>query len=288
MADAKKKKKKKKKKSGNSNTAAIVILVVLLLVLFGALFFLVRVIRYTAASSPDPTPSISAVPTLSPSQLSPDGFGLENGYKTYSSPSISAVLGIDVSSHQGYIDWQAVADSGVDYAILQVGYRGYGDGSIHQDETFEFNITAAKAAGLSVGVYFFSQALSLEEAEAEAHTVLSLIDGHTIEYPVYFDWEPVENARSDTISSSELTACAKRFCQTIEEAGYRAGVYFNLSLATRYYQLYELKDYAFWLADYQEVPSFPFYFGMWQYTDGGTVPGISASVDLNLAFTYDN
>lgn len=288
MATAKKstRKKKKKKKAHDQNRKALMIVLILLAVLILSLFLLLRFLRPYEASAPEPTPSVSPIPTLPPNTLAAECFGSENGYKTYVSDTVNAALGLDVSSHQGAIDWTAVAESGIDYVILRAGYRGYGDGSIHEDETFAANIAAASQAGLKIGVYFFSQALSTEEAEAEAHTVLSLIKDYQIDYPVYFDWEPVsdENARTATISSTDLTACAKRFCETIQEAGYRAGVYFNLNMAQQHYLLYELKDYAFWLAEYQDTPSYPFAFGMWQYTNQGYVPGIETSVDLNLAF----
>ena len=180
-----------------------------------------------------------------------------------------------------------MAESEVDYVILRVGYRGYGSGSIHQDEYFEYNVSSATSTDLCVGVYFFSQAISEEEAAAEAYTVLSLIEDYDIDYPIYFDWEPVseDTARTSTISATELTACAKKFCQVIEEAGYEAGIYFNPSIASHYYHLYDLMDYEFWLAEYEDIPTYPYAFDMWQYTSSGTVPGISTNVDLNLSFT---
>ena len=113
-----------------------------------------------------------------------------------------------------------------------------------------------------------------------------MLEDYEIQLPIYYDWEPITEAgaRTDTISSSELTACANAFCQVIEAAGYRAGVYFNLSLATRYYNLPELGEYEFWLAEYQDVPSFPFRFSMWQYSESGAVDGVDTPVDLDLCF----
>lgn len=180
-----------------------------------------------------------------------------------------------------------MAESDIDYVILRAGYRGYGNGSVHPDEYFEYNIAAATATDLGVGIYFFSQALTPEEAADEAQIVLDMIQSYDIDYPIFFDWEPIaeDGARTATISATELTACAKSFCQVIEDAGYRAGIYFNLSMASNYYHLYELKDYAFWLAEYGDTPSFPFAFDMWQYTSDGTVPGIATNVDINLSFT---
>lgn len=289
MAQSTKPKQKKKTKKRKQSHQSMHVVLLLLVALAAALFLLIKLMSHSAPSEPvpSPSPSISVPPTLPPSTLSLECFGMEDGYKTYVTDSMEAQLGLDVSSHQGWIDWNAVAQSQVDYVILRAGYRGYGSGSIHQDEYFEYNISSATATDLGVGIYFFSQAISEEEAAAEAYTVLSLIEGYDIDYPIYFDWEPVsdENARTATISTSELTACAKKFCQVIEEAGYEAGVYFNLSIASHYYDLYALKDYEFWLAEYQATPSYPFEFDMWQYTADGTVPGISTNVDLNLSFT---
>lgn len=234
----------------------------------------------------EPETEITEDDSMPPSELAAECFGTENGYKTYNSETLSADLGVDVSSYQGWIDWEAVAGSGVDYAILRAGYRGYSHGDTKADDYFPYNLEAATAAGLDVGVYYFSQALTEEEAVAEAQEVLALVEGYELSYPIYFDWETVEssNARTDTISSTELTACARAFCETIEAAGYQAGIYFNLSTAFQLYHLGELLDYEFWLAEYRDTPTYPFKIHMWQYTDAGTVPGINANVDLNLSF----
>ena len=280
--------KKKKTKRKQASQPMNVVLILLISLAF-CLFLLIKLLGHSAqeAPAPSPSPSIAAAPTLPPSTLALECFGTENGYKTYAADSVTAELGLDVSSHQGWIDWNAVAESDVDYVILRAGYRGYDSGSINQDEYFEYNIASATATDLGVGIYFFSQALSEEEAAAEAYTVLSLIEGYEIDYPIYFDWEPVsdETARTATISATEVTACAKKFCQVIEEAGYEAGVYFNLSMANHYYHLYELMEYEFWLAEYQDTPSYPYAIDMWQYTSHGSVPGIDTRVDLNLSFT---
>lgn len=288
MAQTKHKKKKKKKTKKQPYTV-VLILVVLLLLGFLGLFLIMAAPQTPEAPVPSPSstlPPVSAAPTLPPSTLEAQYFGMENGYKTYETESFSALLGLDVSSHQGWIDWETVAESGVDYVILRAGYRGYGSGSVHPDDYFEYNITSAAAAGLDVGIYFFSQALTPEEAADEARTVLGMIEGYEVDYPIFFDWEPItdDEARTATISATEVTACAKSFCQVIEDAGYEAGVYFNLSIASSYYHLYDLKDYEFWLAEYADTPSFPFYINMWQYTSEGTVPGIGTNVDLNLSF----
>lgn len=280
------KKKKKRKKRRQSGSPLHLVLVLLVLVAL-CLTLLIVLFTHTGQEEPLPSPTVSTPPAMPPNTLSAECFGLVNGYKTYVSDQVTAELGLDVSSHQGWIDWNAVAESDVDYVILRAGYRGYGTGEVHQDEYFEYNIASATATDLGVGIYFFSQAINEDEAREEARLILSLIADYDVDYPIFYDWEPVSdpNARTASISTTELTACAKAFCGVIEDAGYEAGVYFNLSMAASFYSMPELLDYELWLAEYQAVPSYPFTFDMWQYTADGSVPGISTNVDLNLSFT---
>ena len=284
-APSKKKRKKKKRKRKTSRSVLLIAILAAALILI--LFALFRFLRAKPVEETvEPQVSVSVAPTLTPSSLSAQCFGESDGYKTYVSDTVTAKLGVDISSHQEWVDWDALAASPVDFVILRAGYRGYGDGSVNIDSYFAENIAAARNAGLGVGVYFFSQALTQEEAEEEARTVLAQLADYQIDYPIYYDWEPIsdENARTATISATEITSCAQRFCQTIEQAGYRAGVYFNLDIALSYYHLTDLMDYEFWLAEYQDTPSYPFAFGMWQYTDQGSVPGVEGGVDMNLCF----
>ncbi len=288
MASSTARKKRRKKRRGKkAGRSAALWIVILLLAVLGMLLLFRTAFRMGQAQRPVPEePSPAVTQPLPPSTLDKDCFGWGNGFKTYSDGVLRARVGVDVSSHQEEIDWAAVSESGVDFAVIRAGFRGYGDGSTQQDEYFTRNMEGALANGLDVGVYFFSQALNPEEARAEAHEVLSMISGYDVRYPIYFDWEPIDGdeARTDTISARELTDCALAFCQVIEDAGYEAGIYFNLTMAIHYYHLTELKDYTFWLAEYQEVPSFPFAFSMWQYSDKGAVAGISTAVDLDLCF----
>ena len=287
---AKKRKRRKKRPAG---TAAIILI---LFALAAGIIILVRMFTMGArqALNPQPSAEVSATPTppptLPPSRLAAECFGKSDGYITYESETQTAKQGIDISAFQGGIDWETVADSGVDYAIIRAGYRSYGYGDIEEDDLFAANLEQASAAGLDVGVYFFSQAIDEEEARLEAEAVLGWLDGFPLTYPVYFDWEPISDAeaRTDTISASELTRCAKTFCQTIEAGGYEAGIYFNLAMAAHHYHLYELREYSFWLAEYQDIPSFPYAFDLWQYTNEGEVPGIYTSVDLGLSFVSPN
>lgn len=197
---------------------------------------------------------------------------------------LDAPIGIDVSSYQGEIDWAQVADAGVDFAMIRLGLRGYTKGGIMADAMFEQNIKGALDAGLDVGVYFFSQAISVWEAEEEAAYVLEHVKDYSITYPVVFDWESVGDAQARTngISSDQVTRCAGAFCDMVAAAGYTPMIYFNMDQGYLAYQLNRLTDYAFWLAEYQESPGFYYQFDFWQYTHQGHVPGIDGAVDLDL------
>lgn len=211
-------------------------------------------------------------------------FAEKGGFVVYTGPE-KWNTGVDVSSHQGEIDWEKAAADGVQFAIIRLGYRGYTEGEVSLDEYFLRNMDDAKAAGLDVGVYFFSQALNEEEAVEEAEFVLSWLAEYALEYPVYFDWEDIQaSARTDTMDMLTLTTCADAFCRTVEAGGYRAGVYFNQRFGYEILNLLSLRDYRFWLAEYNPAPSFTYDFALWQYSCEGRVDGISTPVDLNISF----
>lgn len=215
-------------------------------------------------------------------------FGIEdNNWKNYITSDLTAIHGVDVSEYQGVIDWQTVANSGIEFAMIRVGYRGYGEsGIIKEDLYFHQNIQGALAAGLDVGVYFFSQATTSEEAIEEAQFVLNSIDGYDITYPVTFDWEFISGrtARTDGISGKTITLMANHFGDTITAAGYNPAIYFNMDMGYLHLELEDLTDYPFWLAAYRATPDFFYHYDLWQYTDIGKVDGIEGDVDLNLAF----
>lgn len=198
-----------------------------------------------------------------------------------------AVTGIDVSIHQGTIDWEAVAGDGIDFAMVRVGYRGIEDGQITEDANARSNIEGALAAGLDVGVYFFSQAITPAEARQEAEFTVAYIRNYDITMPVAFDWEHVENpdARTaDMFDRNLLTECALTFQEIVEAAGYTAMVYFNSYQAEELLDLWLLRYNDFWFALYDAPMTFPWEITMWQYSDHGTVAGIKEKVDLNLYF----
>lgn len=194
--------------------------------------------------------------------------------------------GIDLSVFQKNVDWNRAAADGVEFAVIRLGFRGYGKGALQPDERFDSHLAGAHAAGIDAGVYFFSQALTAEEGREEARYVLELLKGRALELPVYFDWEPVaaEDSRTNGYDYANLTDSAVAFCQTIEEAGYQAGVYINRQQGYYHYDLSRLTDYALWVADYNSYPDFYYRFDMWQYTAGGQVDGFDIQVDENLLF----
>lgn len=210
----------------------------------------------------------------------------DNGYLTYESDQYTSEVGIDVSRYQGDIDWAQVKASGVDFAILRLGYRGYGTGAIVTDTYFEKNIQGALENGIEVGVYFFSQAINEAEAAEEAQYCLDLIQGrYHITYPIIFDWEPYDsslNPRTEGLSDEMLTKCAVSFCNTIRAAGYETMVYSNLTYFYLHFDLAQLVDFPLWLAQYNKTPTFYYHFAMWQYSCTGTVPGIKGDVDMNI------
>ncbi|MBR2415060.1 MAG: glycoside hydrolase family 25 protein [Clostridia bacterium] len=212
-----------------------------------------------------------------------------NGRMVYNDSSVVAYSGIDVSSYQEEIDWHAVKNDGITFAFIRVGYRGYGsEGKICEDEMFKRNIQGALNAGLRVGVYFFSQAISVEEALEEAEFTLSLIQGYPLAYPVVFDWErySIEESRTYNTESEVITACAKAFCDRIMQAGYRPMIYLNCDLGYYDYDLETLSDYDCWLAQYNDKPTYYYHYTIWQYTKSGTVAGINGTVDMNISL-YD-
>ena len=162
-----------------------------------------------------------------------------------------SIPGVDVSAYQGDINWNQVAVSGIKFAMIRVGYRGYGTGKIVEDDYARENLRDALHAGLEVGVYFFSQALNEEEVQEEIDFILDIIKDYEITMPVVFDWEYIsDEARTADMDARTLTDLNIYFCETMEEAGYTPMIYFNSYQAKNMMFLYELEDYPFWLAYY--------------------------------------
>ena len=192
-------------------------------------------------------------------------------------------IGIDVSKWNQAIDWAAVKNSGMSYVIIRSGYRGSSAGKLIEDPNFEANIKGALAAGLKVGIYFYSQAVNEIEAVEEASMVLEQIKNYSISYPVFIDIEK-SGGRGDKISVETRTAVCKAFCQTIQNAGYTAGVYSNKLWMEQKVNMAQLNEYKVWLAQYAASPTYSGKYDIWQYKANGSVSGISGNVDLNISY----
>lgn len=203
-----------------------------------------------------------------------------------SADDVITSVGVDVSTYQGTVDWAAVKDAGVDYVIVRAAYRGYETGRIVPDDLYEQNIRGAVDAGLHVGVYLYSQALSEDEAREEADYLLGLIEGLPIDYPVVYDQEEytADQARTDGLTGERATLNALAFCERVYDAGYIPMIYTNNDWAQNMYDMEQLDHYPIWYADYTSSPDLSGGFAMWQYTDEGQVSGVQGPVDLNLLF----
>lgn len=214
----------------------------------------------------------------------------KTGFKTYEDEEngVDSRIGIDVSEFQGEdIDWKQVRGSGIEFAIIRLGYRAYGEtGELVLDDMFDRNVQGALDAGLDVGVYFFSQAVTPGEAVEEAEFVLEHIRGYEIDGPVVYDTEEIkgDTARTDNNTRQEFTNYCKVFCDTIEHSGYDPMIYANMKWMAFTLDMEQLTDYSFWYADYHDVPQCPYDYEIWQYSETGAVPGINANVDLNVWF----
>lgn len=195
----------------------------------------------------------------------------------------NGAMGIDVSKWNGTIDWSAVKNSGVNYVIIRCGYRGSSEGSLIEDPKFTANIKGATAAGLKVGIYFFTQAIDEREAVEEASMVLNQVKNYTISYPIFLDVES-SGGRADSISKETRTAVCKAFCQTIQNEGYTAGIYANKTWLNTKIDVSALSAYKIWLAQYASAPTYTGRYDLWQYRSTGKVSGISGDVDMNLSY----
>lgn len=230
-------------------------------------------------------PEETVEPTIEP-ELNPYGkrdFQYDRHNYLYCTKQDS-YAGVDVSAFQGDIDWHRVRKSGIQFAMIRLGYRGYGAaGKLVEDEYVAQNLKGATEAGLSIGAYFFSQATNIQEVDEEIDFLLKSLGSYTLDMPIVLDWEYIsETARTAHVDRRTLTDCILHFCQVMEEKGFQPMIYFNWNQSTRMLYLNELEDYPFWLALYQDRMTYPYRVEMWQYTCTGRVPGISGDVDINV------
>ena len=207
-------------------------------------------------------------------------------FSYYEEGNLVSQTAVDVSDLQGKIDWERVSEGGIDFAMIRLGRRGYTEGNIYLDNYYYENVSGVQSEGMPFGVYFFSQAITEDEAIEEANFVIKHLSGSGISYPVVFDHEPVESAdgRANNLSKNELTHITKAFCQKIEDAGYTPMIYGNAFDMERL-NLNDLKGIDVWHAEYESSqPTGQFDFAMWQYSSTANVSGINTQADLSILF----
>lgn len=194
--------------------------------------------------------------------------------------------GIDVSYHNGSINWKKVKKDGIDFAFIRLGYRGYGNGSLNIDVQFKRNLRNARKAGVDVGVYFFSQAINEKEAREEAQFVLKALKGKKLDLPVVYDPERIlgVKARTNKVSGKQFTKNTLAFCKKIQKSGYEVMVYSNMYWEAFLFDMQQIEKYPVWYADYKKKPQTPYDFSFWQYSSSGSVAGVPGRVDLNVQF----
>jgi GH25 family lysozyme M1 (1,4-beta-N-acetylmuramidase) len=238
-------------------------------------------------------PALSDVPKAA---YDYDNLILEDGrYKFVQDGFVTSYTGIDVSRHNGQIDWAAVAADGIDFAMIRCAYRGYSEAVINDDDAFVRNIEGALAAGIDVGVYFYSQAVNPDEAADEAAYIIEKIAPYEITYPVVIDIEITEAGsdgdipRQNLVSGKDLTNLAAVFCEAVKDAGYTPMIYANLRMAYLKLDLRKLVSYDFWISEWRDEehnPSFYYDFQIWQYKTDAEVDGIEGDVSLNICFAH--
>jgi len=223
-------------------------------------------------------------PTIPPEPNPYDRFDFQyNRHNYLLLQNVTSYAGVDVSAFQGKIDWKQVKQSGIEFAIIRLGYRGYESGKLVEDEYAKDNLKNAKEAGLKVGAYFFSQALNIRETDEEIKFMLKILGDTQLDMPIVLDWEiPASTARTRNMDARTLTDIQRHFCGQMRDRGFQPMIYFNWHQSEHLYVLHDLEAYPFWLALYQDRMTYPWKVEMWQYTDKGKVPGIQGNVDLNV------
>lgn len=257
-----------------------------LILIVGITFFVavIVLIKQTAAFRTPVSPSPTPDPVYKHSY---DWTNLDtaSSFYTYADSRYISKVGVDVSYIQKEIDWQSVKDAGIQFAMIRLGYRGYEQGLLHEDDYYRANMNGAHEAGLARGVYWVSHAVNEEEVLEEADYVLFLLKEYAVELPIAYDMEySHENDRIRVLSREEKTHLADVFARRIKEAGYVPLIYGSISWLKDEINMVPLQDETnFWLANYGvQYPQFPYRFAMWQYTEKGHVAGITTDVDLNL------
>ena len=276
------KKKRRRKRRVNKKRIGILIMITCL-VLF--LFSTVAILHNQKQREQEETPVES---TIEKNDYNWENLKRNGSFLTYEDNTYTSLQGIDVSSHQEWIDWEKVKNAGIQFAYLRVGYRGYETGVIHKDSYFDYNIQSCIKYGIRVGVYFFSQATTTQEAREEAEFTLHEINNYKIDYPVCYDIEKAGegSGRVDQLSRETWTENAVTFLHIIQNAGYEAMNYNSSNLLEEYFQLEYMQEFDTWVAHYDtDHPDYPYTFQIWQYSSTGSVDGIDGDgTDMDIMF----
>ena len=217
-----------------------------------------------------------------------ENFSTENGYIIYNENGQRAsATGIDISSYSGEVDWNRVKNAGIEFVMVRLGGRGYGaEGSLYSDNKAAEYISGAQAAGIKTGGYFFSQAVTDDEAREEAEYCQQLLGGLKLDFPLAYDWEIIkeDEARTDNLSVEQATSCALAFCAKAKELGFTPLLYASDAEFSAKYDMNRLSDCDIWYCEYADTPHFPYRFSMWQYSKTANVDGIEGNVDLDICF----
>ena len=228
-------------------------------------------------------------PQSGESRDSSENFSTENGYIVYTENGQRAsISGIDISSYCGEIDWNRVKSAGIDFVMVRLGGRGYGDeGSLYSDNKAADFISGAQAVGIKTGGYFFSQAVTEDEAREEAQYCQQILGGLKLDFPLAYDWEIIKDdaARTDSLTAAQATSCALAFCAKAKELGYTPLLYASDEEFSKKYDMNRLSDCDIWYCEYADTPNFHYRFSMWQYSKTAAVDGIEGNVDLDVCFT---
>ena len=229
------------------------------------------------------------VETVHEPQIKQEYLTDDNGHYHYEDDTYTSMFGIDVAEFQDVIDWKKVKDAGVEFAYMRLGRRGATTGLLYIDDNFEQNYANARKNGIKIGVYFFSQATTVDEAKEEARFVLENLRRKKIDLPIAYDLEEVyltdETPRIEGISKEAFTENALAFCKEIEKAGYKAVIYANQYWLQDVYDMDILSDYPIWFAMYDnDIPAIDLPIYIWQYTNEGKMDGIKENVDFDIMF----
>ena len=277
------------------------------------------VVEEEASPSPSATPDPTPTPSPTEEELAADGRHIQVTYKDgteewieiddklpkadydftklkitngrmayYSGNKKLSRLGVMISSENGTVDFDRLSEDGIDFVMLKVGGRGYGTGLISLDSDFTTRIEAAQKAGLSVGCYFSSQAVTVEEAVEEAAFVKNQLLPYKISYPVALQMESIETdtARTDILDEKDRTEIAQAFLKDIVDAGYQGILYGDTNfLLTDVMPSEMLKDYDVFLEDEEAIPAYPYQYKMWEYAAQENINGVEKPASYVISFT---